>query len=126
MTESVLEPAAAPAVLGHRQILIAFSGLVLAMLLAAAVVGLDLLLHTAGWDRRRGRARGNAPVMVAPGDSRHRLCRRWFAGGDVEQHHTGLRSRRNRLSVVVAPNPRLDRNSGRVSWVVRTRRAQSR
>ena len=35
MTESVLEPVAAPAALGHRQILIAFSGLVLAMLLAA-------------------------------------------------------------------------------------------
>jgi len=35
MTESVLEPVTAPAVLGHRQILIAFSGLVLAMLLAA-------------------------------------------------------------------------------------------
>ena len=35
MTESVLEPVPAPAVLGHRQILIAFSGLVLAMLLAA-------------------------------------------------------------------------------------------
>src|SRR6266550_1430661 len=35
MTESVLEPVSAPAVLRHRQILIAFSGLVLAMLLAA-------------------------------------------------------------------------------------------
>src|SRR5213075_2839709 len=35
MTESVLAPGAAPAVLGRRQILIAFSGLVLAMLLAA-------------------------------------------------------------------------------------------
>jgi len=35
VTESVLEPVTAPAVLGHRQILIAFSGLVLAMLLAA-------------------------------------------------------------------------------------------
>src|SRR5438105_5423110 len=35
MTESALEPVSAPAVLGHRQILIAFSGLVLAMLLAA-------------------------------------------------------------------------------------------
>src|SRR5436189_4189803 len=35
MTESVLEPVAAPAALGHRQILIAFSGLGLAMLLAA-------------------------------------------------------------------------------------------
>src|SRR5438093_7218570 len=35
MTESVLEPVTAPAALGHRQILIAFSGLVLAMLLAA-------------------------------------------------------------------------------------------
>jgi len=35
VTESVLEPVSAPAVLRHRQILIAFSGLVLAMLLAA-------------------------------------------------------------------------------------------
>src|SRR5256714_15603939 len=35
MTESVAQPVTAPAVLGHRQILIAFSGLVLAMLLAA-------------------------------------------------------------------------------------------
>ena len=35
MTESALEPVSAPQVLGHRQILIAFSGLVLAMLLAA-------------------------------------------------------------------------------------------
>jgi EmrB/QacA subfamily drug resistance transporter len=35
MTESVLDPVTPPAVLGHRQILIAFSGLVLAMLLAA-------------------------------------------------------------------------------------------
>jgi len=35
VTESVLEPVPAPTVLGHRQILIAFSGLVLAMLLAA-------------------------------------------------------------------------------------------
>src|SRR5881392_406419 len=35
MTESVLEPVAPPAAIGHRQILVAFSGLVLAMLLAA-------------------------------------------------------------------------------------------
>src|SRR6266436_8141056 len=35
MTEAGQSSSAAPAVLGHRQILIAFSGLVLAMLLAA-------------------------------------------------------------------------------------------
>src|SRR5437763_15349750 len=35
MTESVLEPVAAPAALSHRQVLIVFSGLVLVMLLAA-------------------------------------------------------------------------------------------
>src|SRR5204862_8221004 len=45
MTGSGLEPVAAPAALGHRQILIAFSGLVLAMLLAAldsTIVSTDL------------------------------------------------------------------------------------
>src|SRR5437773_3827698 len=35
MTESVLEPVTPPGELGHRQILVAFSGLVLAMLLAS-------------------------------------------------------------------------------------------
>src|SRR5256714_532990 len=35
MTESVAQPVTAPAVIGHRQILVAFSGLVLGMLLAA-------------------------------------------------------------------------------------------
>src|SRR5207302_10324569 len=72
-----------------------------------------------GRDRRARRARRDASVTVATRDARDRLYRRRSAGGDVEQHHAGLRPRWYGVSVVVPPHARLDRNCSRISRVVR-------
>ena len=91
----------------------------------APVVALDLLHQSAGRHRGAGRARRNTSIAGTTCHTRDRLRRLRFARRDVEQHHAGLRSGRDGISVVVTTHAGPDRDDGPLARIVRIRRAQS-